>query len=496
MPSGLSKDKILSDTVSRLLAQLLAALIVAILAVLYKSYDSPILWVSLLAIIAAVSTALAARFYFLSKPFQVRDPDPSEPPESVTTTTAPTRRVTDRSRVFAGIDVGRHQISHGVLRVGNYSGRAALPAADLQILVEDRRDEETHGNRVYDDLIDTIRKLDVARIDGLGVGLPGQVDAPEGRVVGTPAGWGDVLNFKEDLAIRLAADDRSTERFGVSVGATTHERVKALNSKILIDNDVNCAARAILNDHYGESGWRHFSCVYVGRTGVGSGLVLNGEMYYGSDGVAGEVGHITVDLLPAEFERRCECRRDVDSLHFQALVSGDGLLERASNRDPGQYARLVDAAKVDRTLKGDVLRALAAILSDDGRLGGAMRTLAADESVQHYVHHLVQSHARYLAIGLASVMNMLDLDHIVLGGGVIDALWDVTFTTKAGTRGYCDEVVRQVGERTLDVPQQDIFQKISAVNRVHRKTYSWQGAALAFCDASYPSNLTSGSDRQ
>lgn len=53
-------------------------------------------------------------------------------------------------------------------------------------------------------------------------------------------------------------------------------------------------------------------------------------------------------------------------------------------------------------------------------------------------------------------------DHIVLGGGIVEALWNAEISTERGTRAYCDELIRQVGVRVLHVAQQDVHEKIVA----------------------------------
>lgn len=481
--SRLSVRRLLPDTLAKFLAELLVLAFVGTLALVARYYDSPVAWTVFFGAVALVSLALLLVVWRSPRNQQAAQLKAVSPPSSQAYKGASEIHIGSSKPVYLGIDVGRHQISHGLLRVPGTLPQD-LPVRELEVIQERRLDNETRGSRIYDDLAAILRHLEINRLDGLGVGLPGQVDSRNGRMVGTPAGWKNVENFRHELAIRLSTDDRCMHLFGIPNHATTHERLQAVERRVRLDNDVNCAARAILNERFQDSDWQNFACVYVGRTGVGGGLVLNRRMYYGSDGAAGEVGHITVDFLPDAFRPRCECGRDLDALHLQSMASGDGLVDLAAKLDPAKYRRLSEAAQRDG--QGDEIFALATVLRTDGdHFHGALGDLATDETMREYLHALLQEHTRYLSIGLATMLNVLDLDHIVLGGGVIDGLWNATVETERGMTGYCDELIRQVGERSLDVQQQDMYQKISAVDRISRKTYSWQGAALTFCDSSH-----------
>lgn len=482
LDSRLSFRRLLPDTIAKFVAELLVLAFLGTLALGARFYDSVVAWTIFFAVLALVLLVLLVIVWRSPRRRQTSgQQNDIHPPLPQDYDPGPVR-IGAAKPVYVGFDVGRHQISHGLLRVfPNVSGD--LPVRELEVIQERRHDKKTRGSRIYDDLVATVRHLETDRLDGLGVGLPGQVDPRNGRLVGTPAGWKNVECFRHELAIRLSTDDRCMHLFGIPNHATTHERIQVIERLVRLDNDVNCAARALLNEHFHDSDWQNFACVYVGRTGVGGGLVLNRSMYYGSDRAAGEVGHITVDFMPDAFRPRCECGRDLDALHLQSLASGDGLVDLAAKLDPAKYRRLAEAAEHDG--QGDEIFALATVLRTDSDLHGALGDLAADATMREYLYALLQEHTRYLSIALATMLNVLDLDHIVLGGGVIDGLWNAIVETESGMKGYCDELIRQVGERSLDVQQQDMYQKISAVDRISRKTYSWQGAALTFCDSSH-----------
>ncbi|HEX8729123.1 MAG TPA: ROK family protein, partial [Ktedonobacterales bacterium] len=111
--------------------------------------------------------------------------------------------------------------------------------------------------------------LDWERVVGIGIGIPGPVDSTLHTLVAPPrmAGWD-----------------------GVDVEGIIRA---ALNIPVILNNDTNVGALA--ESRYGAAaGESDFAYVKVG-TGIGCGLVINGEIYRGSSGAAGEIGHITVD---------------------------------------------------------------------------------------------------------------------------------------------------------------------------------------------------------
>lgn len=483
--SQLTVQRLLPGVVEKVIAEIIVLALPATLFFAAKNYESPLAWSAFL-LMLAVAALTFTFFLWRARPIPApaRTTDPAPPVKGAVKISYPGGQ--DVHRMYAGIDVGRHQISRGILAV---TGRMpiTIPVVGASVFDEHKWAQKTDGSRIYRDLAIMVRQMDTDRINGLGVGLPGEVDPVAGTVVGTPEGWRDFEHFRRELAIALSLHKECVERFGISAEMSPHEQVSALERMIRIDNDVNCAARAIFNARYfDEVDWSNFACVYLGRTGVGGGLVLNHQMYYGSDGAAGEIGHIAVDVLPDSFRPRCECGRDLDSLHLQALASGDGLLQLADKVDPAKYRELVDATKADDT--GDEIVALETLLRRDSRHGaGAVHDLAGDDTMRQFVYSALNEHNRYLSIGLATLLNLLDLDHIVLGGGIVEALWDAEISTERGTRAYCDELIRQVGVRVLHVAQQDVHEKIVALDRVSRKTYAWQGAALTFCDPSHRS---------
>lgn len=197
------------------------------------------------------------------------------------------------------------------------------------------------------------------RLLGVGLGLPGVIDAPSGRVDSPLLGWDD-----------LALGPRLEERVGVPV---------------LLENDVNTLA--VAERLYGRGvGLDHFATITIGR-GVGLGIVVGGELYRGARGGAGELGHVRV----LEDGPACTC-------------GGHGCLE-AVVADPALVRDAIDVGVLPRD--GDIiaLRALAdagdpaarAVFARAGRiLGGAVAgvvnilspslLLVSGEGIQSWPH--------------------------------------------------------------------------------------------------------------
>ncbi len=203
-------------------------------------------------------------------------------------------------------------------------------------------------------------------IDGVGVGLAGFVD-PYGVVRSAPNSVGLV---GQDVRGRLERE---------------------LGLPTVADNDANCAAVAAQAISAPEA--RHLVAVTFG-TGIGGGLIVDGRLVHGARGFAGEPGHMVVDpdgpLCPCG-QHGC----------WERYASGSAL---------GWLARLAVES-------GDA-PALAAAVDDPAQLRGEHVTalLAAGDPGATAVF---ETYAGWVALGVANLINLLDPDVVVLGGGVI-----------------------------------------------------------------------------
>jgi len=207
------------------------------------------------------------------------------------------------------------------------------------------------------------------KIIGIGVGAHGLVDKDKGKIKFAPNfGWRDVYLKKE-----------IEEKFGF---------------KTIIDNDARVMA---LGEYWFGHGKNHNSliCVNVGY-GIGSGIILEGKVYRGHRSVAGEIGHTTV----AEDGPRCNCG---DYGCLETLASGPAIAKLLRRRIKRGY----DSIIVD-------------MVEDLSMITGKKVYLAAKEGDELCIKVLEEA-GNYLGIGLANLVNIIDPELILIGGGVAKA---------------------------------------------------------------------------
>jgi glucokinase len=259
--------------------------------------------------------------------------------------------------LFIGVDVGGTKVLAAAV---SSSGRLVRTARRS---TPDRRVDATV---VEDALTEAVR--DVARgrrVDGVGIAAAGFVDAAGERVMFAPH-----LPFRgEEVRARLM------ERW-----ATT----------VVLDNDANCTARA--ECAYGAARGADDAVVVTLGTGIGGAVVIGGRVHRGSNGMAGEFGHMQVvpDGLP------CECGGQGC---WEQYSSGNALVRRAR-------ARLDDSTMLRELCSGDA-----------DQLTGPMVTTAA-EAGDPVALEAFESVGEWLGIGLANLVAAFDPEVVVVGGGV------------------------------------------------------------------------------
>lgn len=205
---------------------------------------------------------------------------------------------------------------------------------------------------------------------GVGIGSPGPLDRVTGTVINTPnLGW---RNFPlRDLVAN-----------GVGLPAT-------------LDNDANCAT-------YGEwwlGAGRNVDTL-VGLTlgtGIGGGIVLNGEIFHGVSDAAGEIGHMSIDSTG----RKCKC-------------GNYGCLEAYAS-GPAIALRAVEG------LESGIESLLPALV--DGRLDEITAATVYEAVVlgDPFANEVMRETAKFLGAGVANIINILNPEMVVISGGVTRA---------------------------------------------------------------------------
>ena len=258
-------------------------------------------------------------------------------------------------RVIA-LDLGGTKLLSGVVNDEGVVERRVVSPTETS-------SEETLLKQV-DAAVDELMADDIGAI---GIGIPSLIDQRKGEAVQS-------VNIPlHGLAFR----DHLHERFGMPAA---------------IENDANAAAVAE-HRHGAGRGSRHMVMLTLG-TGVGGGLILDGRLYRGSTGAAGELGHITIDLDGPPCQGTCPGRG-----HLEALASGTaaGVLARewAAKNPEGDLGRAAAEGK-------EVNAHLAVDLAGQGP--GDARDV-----IEHVGLHL--------GVGIASLVNVFNPEVVVIGGG-------------------------------------------------------------------------------
>jgi glucokinase len=232
-------------------------------------------------------------------------------------------------------------------------------------------------DQVIDDMCDGIRRMSekfegAAPLIGIGIGVPGFIDMQTGLLRESPnlPGWADY-----------------------PVRAEIERRLKTI---VILENDANVAA---LGEKWLGAG-KDFSDMLMLTlgTGVGGGLVIGGAIWHGANGMAGEIGHTTVE----PDGHPCGC-------------GNRGCLE--------QYASATAIVRMAReTVAGNSGSALARTANSDPEFSAkSIYNLAmqGDEDARHIYHRV----GRYLGLVLSGLINTLNLPIYVIGGGASSA-WD------------------------------------------------------------------------
>ena len=261
-----------------------------------------------------------------------------------------------------GIDVGGTKIAGGVVDESGQilaTARRESPATDTDAI-----------EQAVEDLVVELRSNH--EIAAVGVGAAGFVDAHRATVLFAPnLAWRDEP-LKRDLESRIGLP-------------------------VVIENDANAAAWGEFTFGAGED-VDDFLLVTVG-TGVGGGVVLNGQLHRGAFGVAGEIGHLRV--VPGGLICGCGNRGC-----WEQYASGTALVR--DTRDQAREGSLIARTLLDRA--GGQVEAIT----------GPLITEAAHEG-DEFAREQLASLGRWLGEGIASLTAVLDPAVVVIGGGVSEA---------------------------------------------------------------------------
>jgi glucokinase-like ROK family protein len=211
--------------------------------------------------------------------------------------------------------------------------------------------------------------VDTSQLLGAGVGVPGPLDRKRGTIVAPPImpGW-------HETPVR----DRLREAFGTPV---------------YLNNDANLGALG--ERHYG-AGQNVDNLAYIKvATGIGCGIIIDGQIYHGQTGAAGEIGHLTID----EDGPPCKCG---SYGCLEAMAGGQAIAQRAELAlQAGRPTMLRELSMNGKLTAKDIDHA--------ARKGDALS------------RQLYQDAGRLIGIAVADLINLLNPGRVIIGGGVSQA---------------------------------------------------------------------------
>ena len=267
---------------------------------------------------------------------------------------------TDKKLIFAADLGGTHLRAATVDQQGHIHAR-----------FKQNTPQGNDADAIVDTIVIAVRQFQkAAEISAVSLVVPGTVNVEEGSVVTAP-------NLPCLDGFRLAA-------------ALTEQ----LNLPAILENDANAAAVGEMWQGAGV-GCKTIICVTLG-TGVGGGIILDGKLWRGMDGAAAEIGHMCVDPFGGV---ACTCG---SRGCLEVFASATAIVRMTREASP-RYPDSVLQGRDDRT---------AEMIFEAGQQG--------DELALEIFRRM----GVYLGIGLANLINILNPEMIVIGGGVVNG-WDL-----------------------------------------------------------------------
>jgi glucokinase len=267
-------------------------------------------------------------------------------------------------RPIIGIDLGGTKIGTGVVNVHG------------EVLVSDYQPTEAIQGQdaVIKRMIDAAHRVmaeggvTIKDITGIGIGSPGPLDIPKGMLIDPPN-----LPTWRNVPLRQILQDR-------------------LGAPAYLENDANAAA---IGEYLYGAGQGTRNMIYVTvSTGIGGGLILDGKIYHGVSGSAGEIGHMTI--MPRGPHCGCGNRGCLEALASGTAIAREGQ-ELVNRGVPTLIAEIVKDAPYSVSAR-DVVEAMSR--------GDA------------YATEIVRQAMYYLGVGMANLVNLFSPEMIVIGGGL------------------------------------------------------------------------------
>ncbi|MDK6898412.1 ROK family glucokinase [Streptococcus agalactiae] len=269
------------------------------------------------------------------------------------------------SKKLLGIDLGGTTIKFGILTLeGEVQEKWAIDTNTLE-----------NGRHIVSDIVESLKhRLSLYGLTkddflGIGMGSPGAVDRTSKTVTGAfNLNWADTQE----------------------VGSVIEKEV---GIPFFIDNDANVAA---LGERWVGAGANNPDVVFVTLgTGVGGGVIADGNLIHGVAGAGGEIGHMIVD---PENGFTCTCG---NKGCLETVASATGVVRVAR--------QLAEQYEGSSAIKAAI---------DNGDTVTSKDIFIAAEDGDKFANSVVERVSRYLGLAAANISNILNPDSVVIGGGV------------------------------------------------------------------------------
>jgi len=275
----------------------------------------------------------------------------------------------EKNEHVVGVDFGGTKILAGV-----FDAEFDCVARSRVSTKADRGADEVIGRiaRCIREAVDEC-DLDLKQIKAIGIGAPGAVDSESGKVIFAPnLGWNDVP-LKKELE-------------------------KQLDAPVFLENDCNVCTLGVYEVEL-KSKPRDVVGIFLG-TGIGGGLILEGQLYSGFNRTAGEIGHMVLEVGGP----KCGCG---NKGCFEALASRTAI-----------FRKIKEAVKEGQKT---ILTEMLGPNLEDLRSGDLRKAIKRGDK---FVEHIIEEAAEYTGIAVANLINLFNPEVIVIGGGLMEQLED------------------------------------------------------------------------
>jgi len=305
-----------------------------------------------------------------------------------------------KAEYILGVDLGGTKIYAGVFDMSLKS------VGTSRVSTKPQRGPDEVIERIARCVKDAVDECDLKfdQVKAVGIGAPGAVDTETGRVIFAPnLGWKDVP-IKKNLE-------------------------KLLGVPVCVENDANICTIGVHHAEF-KSKPQDLVGVFIG-TGIGGGFILDGHLYSGFNRTAGEIGHMVIDVDGP----KCGCGNNGC---FEALASRTAIFRKI-------HAAIKEGQKT-------ILTEMLGPDLNDLRSGDLRKAIRRGDKV---VERIVAEAAEYTGIAVGNLINLLNPEVVVLGGGVIEALEDemigtivkvATASTLSGTAKGISIIASKLGD--------------------------------------------------